>query len=62
MEYFSRAVTDYAFIAELLSEATNRDALLLRVCMYVRMYVCISVPLNPRHLDAQLPAVRRCHA
>ena len=58
MEHFSRAVTDYAFIAELWSKATNCDALSLRICMYVRTYVCmyiwISIPLIPR--------VRRCHA
>ena len=69
MEHFSRAVTDYAFIAELLSEATNRDALSLRVCMsvrtYIHTYVCIYVyPFDSTQdtLIAQLPAVCRCHA
>ena len=46
MEHFSRAVTDYAFTAELLSKATNSDALSLCVCMYVRMFVCIYVYLS----------------
>ena len=49
MEHFSRAVTDYAFTAELLSEATNRDALSLCVCMYIRMYVCMCVYVYPSH-------------
>ena len=42
MEHFSRAVTDYAFTAELLREATNCDVLSLCVCMYVCMYVYLS--------------------
>ena len=54
MEHFSRAVMEYAFIAELLSGATNHGALSLRVCMYVCMYICISIPLNPRHLDCTI--------
>ena len=42
MEHFSRAVTDYAFTAELLSKATNSDALSLCVCMFVCIYVYLS--------------------
>ena len=71
MEHFSRAVTDYAFTVELLSEVTNHDALSLCVCMYIHMYtyihmyVCIYVYLSHSFRDiliAQLPAVCRCHA
>ena len=54
MEHFSRAVMEYAFIAELLNGATNHGALSLHVCMYVCMYVCISVPLILRHLDCAI--------
>ena len=61
MEHFSRAVTDDAFTAELLREATNCDVLSL--C--VRMYICIYV--YPSHstrdtLIAQLPTVCRRRA
>ena len=42
-------------IAEPKGEATNRDALSFRVCiyvcMYVCMYVCISVTVNSGHFD-----------
>ena len=61
MEHFSCAVMEYAFIAELLSGATNHDTLSLRVCMYVRMYVYLSHSFRDT-LIAQLPAVCRCHA
>ena len=48
-----------AFIAEPKGEASNRDALSSPVCIYhyVCMYICISVPINPRHLDC---AIARC--
>ena len=47
------------FIAEPKGEATNRDALSFRVCIYVCMYVCmyvciyvcISVTVNSGHFD-----------
>ena len=43
-------------IAEPKGEATNRDALSFRVCiyvcsMYVCIYVCISVTVNSGHFD-----------
>ena len=47
MEHFSRAVTDYAFTAELLREATNCDVLSLCVCMYVGTYIHPTQPETP---------------
>ena len=45
----------YVLIAEPKGEATNRDALSFRVCIYVCMYVCIyvciSVTVNSGHFD-----------
>ena len=61
MEHFSRAVTDDAFTAELLREATNCDVLSLCVRMYICIYVYTSHSTRDT-LIAQLPTVCRRRA
>ena len=44
-------------IAEPKGEATNRDALSFRVCIYVCMYVCMYI----RHSQFGTLRLRNCH-
>ena len=41
---FDALIHSNAVISKPLGEVTNCDALLLRICMYVYMYICITVP------------------
>ena len=46
-------VSGWVLIAEPKGEASNRDALSSPICIYVCI-ICISVPVNPRHLDCAI--------